>query len=56
MYGGVNPSHPGLAYLKGETVHFTCQYPETILDGPNSSTCDANGAWEPQPPFADLVN
>ena len=50
MYGGVNPSAPGGVYSEGETVHFTCQYPETILDRSNSSTCGANGAWEPQPP------
>ena len=51
MYGDVNSSNTDGNYSEGQTVNFTCRYPETLLVGAESSTCDTNGAWDPQPPI-----
>ena len=51
MYGDVNPPNYDGIYSEGETVNFTCPYPETLLIGAESSTCDADGAWNPEPPI-----
>ena len=34
--------------LEGENITFICP-PESMLSGPNSSTCMRNGEWEPHP-------
>ena len=34
--------------LEGETISFSCPL-ESMLTGPNSSTCIGNGEWEPDP-------
>ena len=44
--------HPSLAdgiYPENTTVSFTCDDGLT-LSGNSSSTCDAQGTWNPQPP------
>ena len=48
LNGQVNP--PGLTngqYRVNSTVSFMCDY-EFHLQGFNSSTCQANGTWNPQ--------
>ena len=49
LNGSVSPSQSDEVYPEGITVTFTCEDGYS-LDGAESSTCDDQGSWNPQPP------
>ena len=49
LNGGINPLQFDGFYPENLTVSFTCD-DRYNLDGNESSTCLANGTWNPQPP------
>ena len=35
--------------IQGTSVTFSCNHPDRLLNGSNSSMCMGNGEWEPDP-------
>ena len=52
LYGYVDPFRRDGVYFEGETVNFTCQSAADLV-GAESSTCNASGAWNPEPPICE---
>ena len=46
--GQINPLGHNGVYHENNTVFFSCDYGYK-LNGTNSSTCQADGTWDPQP-------